>query len=103
MAPERARRYATMHAGGGRGKRRPPGRYETRSACPPHRAANDEMRVKDHYERALRDGRFLLLVDTPTDARQDRAAEVLREQGAHSVNHMGRFAREEIVPPPERG
>ena len=66
-------------------------------------AANDEMRVKDHYERALRDGRFLLLVDTPTDAKKDRAAEVLREQGAHSVNYMGRFAREEIVPPPDRG
>jgi hypothetical protein len=61
--------------------------------------ADDEMEVKAHYEQALRDGRFVLFVEAPTDARKDRAAQILREHGAHSVNYMGRFAREGLVPP----
>lgn len=67
--------------------------------------ADDEMEMKAHYEQALRDGRFLLLVDAPTEGRKERAAQILREHGAHSVNFMGRFSREEFVPPqaPESG
>ena len=67
--------------------------------------SDDEMEVKAHYEQALHDGRFLLLVEAPSDARRDRAAEILRAHGAHTVNFMGRFARTEIVPPSsaERG
>jgi hypothetical protein len=61
--------------------------------------ADDEMEVKAHYEQALRDGGLLLLVAAPTEARKDGAAQILREHGAHSVNYMGRFAREGLVPP----
>src|SRR6476469_2452058 len=31
--------------------------------------ADDEMEVKDTYERALADGKFVLIVDAPTDKR----------------------------------
>ena len=61
--------------------------------------ADDEMEVKAHYEQALRDGRFLIVVDAPTEARQGRAAQVLRDHGAHTVNFMGRFTRTGLVPP----
>jgi hypothetical protein len=61
--------------------------------------ADDEMEVKARYEQSLRDGHFLLLVSAPTDARKDRAAEILRQHGAHSINYMGRFTREELSPP----
>ena len=60
---------------------------------------DDEMEVKARYEQSLRDGHFLLLVSAPTEARKERAAQILREHGAHSVNYMGRFAREELGPP----
>ena len=62
---------------------------------------DDEMDVKAHYEQALRDGHLLILVDAPTDARKERAAEILREHRAHTVNYMGRLSWEEIVPPRE--
>ena len=61
--------------------------------------ANDEMRLKDRHEEALRDGRFLILVATPTDERKDRAAQLLGERGAHTLVHMGRFSIEGFVPP----
>jgi hypothetical protein len=61
--------------------------------------ADDEMETKASYEAALREGHFLLLVAAATDARKERAAQLLREHGAHSVNYMGRFTREEIFPP----
>jgi hypothetical protein len=61
--------------------------------------ANDEMRLKDRHEEALRDGRFVILVATPTDDRKDRAAQLLRERGAHTLAYMGRFTIEGFVPP----
>jgi hypothetical protein len=61
---------------------------------------NDEMETKDRYEQAMRDGRFVFLVDAPTEERQQQAAKILREHGAHTMNYMGRLSRTEIVPPP---
>jgi hypothetical protein len=61
--------------------------------------ADEEMEVKAHYEQALRDGRFLVRVDAPTEARKELAARILQEHGAHSVAYMGRFAIEGLVPP----
>ena len=62
---------------------------------------NDEMDIRAHYEQALRDGHLLILVDAPTDARKERAVEILREHRAHTVNYLGRLAWEAIVPPRE--
>jgi hypothetical protein len=64
--------------------------------------ANDEMRLKDRHEEALRDGRFVILVATPMDDRKDRAAQLLFEGGAHTLAYMGRFTIEGFVPPRSR-
>lgn len=60
---------------------------------------DDEMEFKSHYEAAMRDGRFVLLVAAATDERKDRAASLLREHGAHSISFHGRFTIEGIDPP----
>jgi hypothetical protein len=52
---------------------------------------DDEMSLKSVYEQALRDGSFVVLVDAPTGERKERAAEVLRQHGAHSIHYLGRF------------
>ena len=57
------------------------------------------MEYKEHYEHAMRDGRYVLLVEVPSEARKDRAAELLRGAGAHSVSFHGRFTIEGLVPP----
>jgi hypothetical protein len=61
--------------------------------------SDDEMETKDRYEQAMRDGRFVFLIDAPSQERQNPAARILRELGAHTVNYMGRLARTEIIPP----
>jgi hypothetical protein len=61
--------------------------------------SDDEMESKARYEQALRDGHVVLFVEAASEARTDRAAQILREHGAHSVNYMGRFSRTEIIPP----
>jgi hypothetical protein len=61
--------------------------------------SDDEMETKALYEQAMRDGRFVFLIDAPSEERQHQAAKILREHGAHTVNYMGRLARTEIVPP----
>jgi hypothetical protein len=60
---------------------------------------DDEMEFKSHYEQALRDGRFVVMVAAATEARKARATEVLREHGAHAVSFHGRFTIEGLVPP----
>jgi len=58
--------------------------------------SNDEMDLKERYEEALREGRFVLFVLAPTDERRELAASILRDQGAHTVNFLGRFAIEPL-------
>ena len=65
-------------------------------------AQDEEMEYKRHYEQAMRDGRFVVMVKTPSEERKQRAAEVLREHGAHSVSFHGRFTIEGLVPPNEK-
>jgi hypothetical protein len=60
---------------------------------------DDEMEFKAHYEQALRDGRFVVMVSAATEARKERATELLREHGAHAVSFHGRFTIEGLVPP----
>ena len=61
--------------------------------------ADDDMEVKSRYEQALRDGRSLVAVEAPTEARLERATQILQANGAHTLNFMGRFSRTEISPP----
>ena len=48
------------------------------------------------YERALRDGRSVLIVRAPGDADKRRAHDILRARGGHFSNYYGRFATEEL-------
>lgn len=57
---------------------------------------DDEMDLKKRYEEALREGRFVVFVLAPTDERRVLAASILRDQGAHTVNFLGRFAIEPL-------
>ena len=50
------------------------------------------------YERALRDGRVVVLVRARDDRRKAAAVTVLRGRGGHFLNYFGRFATEEIDP-----
>ncbi|HEX6616941.1 MAG TPA: hypothetical protein VF046_11615 [Gemmatimonadales bacterium] len=57
---------------------------------------DEEMALKERYEEALRDGRFVVFVLTPTGERRERAASILRDHGAHTVNFLGKFAIEPL-------
>jgi hypothetical protein len=58
-----------------------------------------EMEFKGKYERAMRDGGFVVLVATPTEERKALAAEILRSHAAHTVTFHGRFTIESFEPP----
>jgi hypothetical protein len=58
---------------------------------------NAEIEMKEHYEKALRDGGTVILILTPTDERKDRAAQILKECGGHFINFYGRLAVERIA------
>ena len=48
------------------------------------------------YERALRDGRSVLIVRAPGDADKRRAHDIVRKHRGHFANYYGRFATEEL-------
>ena len=48
------------------------------------------------YERALRDGRSVLIARAPQDDDKRRAHAILRSHGGHFANYYGRFATEEL-------
>jgi hypothetical protein len=48
------------------------------------------------YDAALRDGRAVLAIRVPSDPLKATAHRILREHGAHFINHYGRFATEEL-------
>jgi hypothetical protein len=47
------------------------------------------------YERALRDGRAVVMVHVHGDAPKEGALQILKRHGAHFLNYYGRFATEE--------
>jgi hypothetical protein len=59
---------------------------------------DDELEEKRRYEEALRAGGIVVLVLAPTEERKQRAADVLRSQGGHFINFMGRFTSERLTP-----
>jgi hypothetical protein len=58
---------------------------------------DDETIMRAHYEQALRDGYFLVLVLALTEERKSLAARLLEEHGGHFVNFLGRFTIEMLV------
>ena len=48
------------------------------------------------YERALRDGRAVIMVHVRGDAPKAAAHEILKRHGGHFINYYGRFATEEL-------
>jgi hypothetical protein len=48
------------------------------------------------YERALRDGRAVLMVHVHGDAPKAAAHDILTRHGGHFINYYGRFATEEL-------
>jgi hypothetical protein len=48
------------------------------------------------YERALRDGRAVVMVRVHGDGPKAVAHEVLKRHGGHFINYYGRFATEEL-------
>jgi len=48
------------------------------------------------YERALRDGRAVVMVHVHGDAPKVNAREILKRHGGHFINYYGRFATEEL-------
>jgi hypothetical protein len=57
---------------------------------------NAEIELKDHYEQALRDGKTVVAVLTPTDERKDLAIRLIRDCGGRFVNFYGRLNVERI-------
>ena len=48
------------------------------------------------YERALRDGRAVVMVHVHGDAPKETVRQVLKRHGGHFINYYGRFATEEL-------
>jgi hypothetical protein len=48
------------------------------------------------YERALRDGRVVVMVHVHGDEPKAQAVAILRRHGGHFINYYGRFATEEL-------
>jgi hypothetical protein len=48
------------------------------------------------YERALRDGRAVVMVHVHGDAPKAAAHQILKRHGGHFINYYGRFATEEL-------
>ena len=60
---------------------------------------NEESEFKDHYEEAMRSGRFVIRVTAPSEERKERATEILTRHGAHSVAYFGKYTIRRLVPP----
>jgi hypothetical protein len=58
----------------------------------------DELEEKHTYEEALRAGDAVILVHAPTPERKDLAGDILKANGAHFINFLGRFTSERIKP-----
>jgi hypothetical protein len=61
--------------------------------------ADEEMETKNRYEQVMRDNRFVVAVAAPTEERKDRAAEILREHGGHTMAFFGKHTIEYLIPP----
>lgn len=56
----------------------------------------DELEEKHTYEEALRAGKTVVLIHTPTEERKQLAAAALKAQGGDFIHFMGRFTSERL-------
>jgi hypothetical protein len=54
------------------------------------------LEIKDRYEQALRDHRFVLGVVAPTDERKRTAEAILATNGGHFIHYFNRFSIERL-------
>ena len=59
---------------------------------------NDELETKAQYEKALRDGHMVVVVEAQSDDRKQLAVDALQGCGGHFINYFGKFTRERIAP-----
>jgi hypothetical protein len=59
---------------------------------------NDEMALKERYEQALRDDKFVVSAAAGTEERRAVAARILKEHGGHFINFLGRYSMERMHP-----
>ena len=59
--------------------------------------ADEEMEMKNRYEQAMRDNRFVISVAAPTEERKNLVARLLEEHGGHFVNFLGSSTIESMV------
>lgn len=57
---------------------------------------NEEAQAKTRYEHAMRDGRYVIAVLTPTAERKEQAQSILSTHGAHDMGYFGRFVIEKL-------
>ena len=55
---------------------------------------DEEMSIKDNYEKELRHGHVVVSVPAADVAQKKLAANVMREHGGHFINYLGRFTIE---------
>jgi hypothetical protein len=58
---------------------------------------NADIEMKEHYEKALRDGRTVISVLAPTEERKNLAAQLLEQCGGHFINFLGQLHVERIA------
>jgi hypothetical protein len=61
--------------------------------------SDEEMETKDRYEQAMRDNRFVIAIVAPTGDRKQRATEILKEHGAHTMAFFNKHTIEYVTPP----
>ena len=59
---------------------------------------NVEMEAKARYERAMRDGRYVLRIPAPSEDEKSRVVEILQRHGAHTVSYFSKFSIVEMAP-----
>lgn len=59
---------------------------------------NEESEFKNHYEDAMRGGRYVIRVAAPSEERKDLATEILKRHGGHSVAYYGKYTIQKLVP-----
>jgi len=59
---------------------------------------NEEAEARARYERAMRDGHYVVAVLVTTDERKEQARQILAAHGARDLGYFGRFVIERLRP-----
>lgn len=59
---------------------------------------NEPQAVKNLYEQAMRENRFVVCVSAPTYERRRTATHILQQHGGHTIKFMGDMLMEDVTP-----